>query len=330
MRVFSGVAGVPADFGPSAVAIGKFDGVHRGHRAILDRLTAHARELHLESVVVTFDRNPLEVLAPDKCPHELVPLERRLALFDQAGVGAVLVLPFTRELAAEPAGEFIDDVLVATLHSRIVLAGRDFRFGHRGAGDVALLQARGVVHGFTVEPIEPVIADGLAVSSTRIRRALDEGNVDVAADLLGRLPEVSGLVVPGAQRGRELGFPTANLGSGVVEGVRIDVDGFIPADGVYAGWAIPQRGGAGFSAGERWPTAVSIGTNPTFEDVPRTVEAHILDHTLDLYGLVLTVQFVAFVRPMVAFSGIGELIAGIRGDVARVREVLGAELPGRS
>lgn len=323
MRVFTGAAQVPRDFGPSAVAVGKFDGVHLGHLAIIERLVKHARDKGLESVVVTFDRNPLEVLAPEKCPIELMPLDRRFELFELAGVAAVLVLPFTREFANESPETFIDEVLVGALNARIVLAGQDFRFGHRGAGNVDLLRVRGEARGFSVEPVAPVLVNAQPVSSTRIRLALAEGRVAEAGGLLGRPPEVTGLVVPGARRGRLLGFPTANLGAGISEGHQIPVGGYIPADGVYAGWVVPHASGDGVQAGVPLPAAISVGTNPTFEGVPRTVEAHILDRTLDLYGMVLTVEFVSFVRPMLAFSGIDELIQSIQGDVDIVRIVLG-------
>ena len=322
MRVFWGLGDVPGGCGPSAVAVGKFDGVHRGHQEIVRRLVVHARERAVRSVVVTFDRNPLEVLRPESCPEEVMPLSRRCELLEDAGVEAVLILRFTREFAAQAPEVFIDEVLLNALGARVVLAGEDFRFGFRGAGDLSLLERRGAVEGFDVEAVPPVVVDGQVVSSTRIRRALAEGEVRHASALLGRPPEVSGVVVHGAKRGRELGFPTANLGEAVVSGRRIPVAGLIPADGVYAGWAVPLADAGGCEAGDRLPAAISVGTNPTFSEVPRTVEAHILDRTLDLYGCPMRVEFVDFLRPMVAFSSREDLIAGMREDVARCRDVL--------
>lgn len=322
MRVFRSIAEVPSDLGPSAVAIGKFDGVHRGHSAILARLTAQASRAGVASVVVTFDRNPLEVLAPDRCPAELMPPERRMELFDEAGVGAVVVIPFTREFASRPPELFIEEVLVGALGARFVFAGRDFRFGHRGAGDIELLRRAGAERGFAVEAVAPVLVEGEPVSSTRIREALARGEVALAGRLLGRAPEVSGLVVPGLRRGRELGFPTANLGEGTAFGSRVRLAGLIPADGVYAGWMAVHGDGEGRRGGPPLPVAISVGTNPTFDGVPRTVEAYVLDRTLDLYGAPVTVRFAEFVRPMLRFDGVEALIAGMSDDVIRVGRIL--------
>lgn len=321
MIVFHSPSEIPSGFGPSVVTIGKFDGVHVGHRRLVDALVATARRERLRAVVVTFDRNPLQVLAPDRCPDALMSLPRRLELLDEAGADAVLVLRFTRELAAVPAESFVDDLLVGALHARVVFAGHDFRFGHRGAGDVSLLRARGSLEGFRVVDIPPVVVDGAPVSSTRIRDAMARGDVKAAAALLGRPPEVSGVVVHGLRRGRELGFPTANLGSGPgPDGVEVPVSGLIPADGVYAGWTVlpgdPDDGGR--------PSAISVGTNPTFRDdaLPRTVESYLLDVDLDLYGAPVTIRFARFLRPMLAFDGVDELRERMREDVVEARAAL--------
>ena len=323
MKIFYGVDAVPAGFGPSAVAVGKFDGVHVGHAEIVRRLVAHASADGCEAVVVTFDRNPLEILAPEACPADVMPLPRRCEIFAEAGASAVLVLPFTAEFAAEPPEVFVRRVLVEALGARVVLAGEGFRFGHRGLGDIALLRESGESLGFSVEAVPPVVVDGRPVSSTRIREALSAGDVELAGRLLGRAPEVSGAVVHGLARGRELGFPTANLGAAVVDGVAVEVTGFVPADGVYAGWAIPQADVGTLSAGVPVPAAMSVGTNPTYDDVPHTVEAHLLDVSADLYGSVMTLQFVSFLRPMRAFSGVDELVEWIGKDVASARIALG-------
>ena len=308
MKVFKGLAGVPAGFGPSAVTIGKFDGVHQGHRAVIGRLRAIAEAEGLKAAVVTFDRNPLALLAPDKCPDALVSVRQKLELLATTGIDATLMLPFDRALASVPATEFVERVLVDTLAAKAVLVGRDFRYGARGAGDVDLLIDLGATFGFTVEVIDDVTPEGgRRVSSTWVRELLAAGDVRHATELLGHTPTVSGIVVHGAARGRELGFPTANLTP--------ESEGLIPADGVYAGWLT--------DAGTRYPAAISVGDNPTFEGVAKKqVEAYVLDRELDLYDHVVDIEFVERIRGMVAFTNIPDLIDTIRSDVERSREIL--------
>jgi len=308
VKIFKGLAGVPAGFGPSAVTIGKFDGVHQGHRAVIGRLRDIAEAEGLKAAVVTFDRNPLALLAPDKCPDPLVSVRQKLELLATTGIDATLMLPFDRALASVPATEFVERVLVDTLAAKAVLVGRDFRYGARGAGDVALLTDLGATFGFTVEVIDDVTPeDGRRVSSTWVRELLAEGDVRHATELLGHTPTVSGIVVHGAARGRELGFPTANLTP--------ESEGLIPADGVYAGWLT--------DAGTRYPAAISVGDNPTFEGVAKKqVEAYVLDRELDLYDHVVDIEFVERIRGMVAFTNIPDLIDTIRSDVDRSREIL--------
>lgn len=316
MKLFRSLAEVPADFGPSAIAIGKFDGVHLGHRALLDTLCARAAELGLAPVVVTFDRNPLALLRPELCPPALVSNEQKLELLATAGVDATLMLTFDRELSAVPATEFVEDTLVGALQARLVLAGADFRFGARGQGDVELLTRIGVERGFETAVIGDVAGSADAVagsdrraSSTWIRELLVAGRVRDAAALLGRPPVVRSVVVHGEHRGRELGFPTANLDP--------RIEGFVPADGVYAAWATID--------GERYAAAVSIGNNPTFEGIPEhQVEAFLLDAELDAYGRTIELEFIDFVRPMERFDGIDALIAALTADVEKVREILAA------
>ena len=308
MKTFKGVDGVPAGFGPSAVTIGKFDGVHQGHRAVIGRLRSIADTDDVKAVVVTFDRNPLALLAPEKCPEALVSVRQKLELLATTGVDATVLLAFDRSLASVPAEEFVERVLVDALHATSVLVGSDFRYGARGAGDVRLLAELGERFGFTVEVVDDVRPEGeRRVSSTWIRELLAEGDVRHAAELLGHTPTVSGIVVHGAARGRELGFPTANLTP--------ESEGLIPADGVYAGWLT--------DAGTRYPAAISVGNNPTFEGVPKKqVEAYVLDREIDLYDHVVDVEFVDRIRGMVAFTNIDDLIDRIRDDVERVRVIL--------
>jgi riboflavin kinase/FMN adenylyltransferase len=211
VKYFAGEATVPPGFGPSAVAIGKFDGVHRGHRAGLERLAGIAAERGLTSVVVTFDRHPLAVLAPERCPDALVSRAQRVEILEASPVDALLELEFTPELAAVEAERFVADYLVDLLGARVVLAGADFRFGHRGAGTVDTLRELGERLGFEVVVLDAVEIGGDRVSSTRIRQHLDAGEVRAAAELLGRRPRVRATVVGGDRIGREIGFPTANL-----------------------------------------------------------------------------------------------------------------------
>ncbi|WP_105567735.1 bifunctional riboflavin kinase/FAD synthetase [Microbacterium halophytorum] len=332
MNLFRSVEDVPDDFGESIVAIGKFDGVHQGHRAIIDRMMVASAAGDRRTVAVTFDRNPLAVLAPEKCPRPLVGNRQKAALLAATGIDATLMLTFDRALAGEDAEHFAVRVLVDALRARRVLVGRDFRFGARGAGDVALLERLGAEHGFVVDVIDDIASseDGRRVSSTWVRELLTSGDVARAAKLLGRAPSVSGEVVHGHKRGRELGFPTANLSG--------ETEGFVPADGVYAGWLVARRPdgaaeseaagvrGASRALGAvRYPAAISVGANPTFDDVEQSlVEAYVLDETdLDLYGMRVDVEFADRLRGMVAFEGIDALVETMHQDVARTRELLG-------
>ncbi|MCU1408236.1 MAG: ribF [Microbacteriaceae bacterium] len=308
MKVFHGVGDVPGDWPASAITIGKFDGVHAGHRAVVSALKTIAEREGLASVVVTFDRHPLALLSPEDCPTSLVSIEQKLDLLAGTGVDATLVLSFDRALSSLPPEEFVETFIVDTLHARFVLVGQDFRFGFRGAGDVDLLRELGTGYGFEVQVIDDVKPDhARRVSSTWIRELLSAGDVHAATRLLGHLPTVRGLVVHGAARGRELGYPTANLSP--------RSQGLIPDDGVYAGWLT--------DAGTRYPAAISVGNNPTFEGVPqKQVEAYVLDQDIDLYEHVVDVSFVERIRGMVAFTGIDPLIEQIADDVKRVREIL--------
>lgn len=298
---------------PCVVTVGKFDGVHLGHRAIIELLCEIAEEESLEPVVVTFDRNPLEVLHPDVAPEPVLSHRQQVAALTSAGIERVVTLPFTRSTAAMPAEEFVERVLIHGVGARVVLVGKDFRFGARGAGDVDQLNIIAGRHGVVVLVVEDVSAlDGRRVSSTWIRELLSLGRIEDATAMLGRHPKVRGMVVRGHQRGRELGFPTANLDP--------DPEGFVPADGVYAAWATVDAG--------VFPAAVSIGTNPTFDDVPeRVVEAHLLDVDLDLYDRPIEVEFVEFIRPNHRFETLDALIAQMHADVAAARTALAASPP---
>lgn len=312
MIVFRDPSEVPEDFGPSAVAIGKFDGVHAGHRAVIERLKADAAASGARSVAVTFDRNPLALLRPELCPENVVSVDRKLALLGELGIDATLLLTFDENLASQSPQAFIQDILVGALHVSTVLVGEDFRFGHRGAGTPGLLRELGPEYGFTVDVVDDVYVAGSErrVSSSWIRELLTEGDVTTAARVLGRPVDVRGEVVHGLKRGRELGFPTANLSE--------TIDAFVPADGIYAGWLQDH------DTGIRHPAAISVGTNPTFDDVlVRQVEAHVLDQdALDLYGHDVTVEFAERLRGMVAFEGIEALMQQMTADVHAARAIL--------
>lgn len=310
MQIWSSFDDVPGDHGPTVVTIGNFDGVHLGHQHVLRQARATADEVGVAKVVVvTFDPHPIAVLRPEHAPPTLTSIETRLRLLEAAGVDAVLVVPFDRDIAAWTPEEFIDRVLVGALGARAVVVGANFRFGHRAAGDVALLRAVGAARGFVVEGI--ALDGGPQVwSSTYIRNCLAAGDVAGAAEALGRPFTVRGVVVRGDRRGRELGFPTAN--------VPTPVDAAAPGDGVYAGRLTR------LDSCETFPAAISVGTNPTFDgERARRVESYVLDRDdLDLYGVEVEVAFVERLRGMVKFEGIDALIETMHSDVHRTREIL--------
>ncbi|MFB7911736.1 bifunctional riboflavin kinase/FAD synthetase [Kitasatospora sp. NPDC056076] len=310
MQRWRGLEEIPGDWGRSVVTIGSFDGVHRGHQLIIGRAVERARELGLPSVVVTFDPHPREVIRPGSHPPLLAPHPRRAELIAELGVDAVLVLPFTTEFSQESPETFVRQVLVDALHARVVIEGPNFRFGHRAAGNVALLAELGGADDFQVEVVDLQVCgtagDGEPFSSSLTRRLVETGDMAGAGEVLGRPHRVEGVVVRGAQRGRELGYPTAN-----VETVPHSA---VPADGVYAGWLTAD--------GERMPAAISVGTNPTFDGTARTVEAYAIDRVgLDLYGLHVAVDFLAYLRGMEKFDSIEALLDRMADDVKRAREL---------
>ncbi|MCW2755712.1 MAG: riboflavin kinase / adenylyltransferase [Marmoricola sp.] len=319
MRVWHSLEQVPADLGRTVVVIGNFDGVHLGHQHVIGRARELADEAGVQLVAVTFDPHPMAVLRPDHAPLTLTDVAARCALLAAAGADDVFVIPFSREIAAWTPDEFITRVLVDGLHARAVVVGANFRFGNRAAGDVATLIAAGREADFVVEGI--ALDGGPQVwSSTYVRTCLLAGDVEGAAEALGRPYAVTGEVIKGDQRGRDLGFPTANVPTRDIAA---------PADGVYAGWLrrLPSTGSAQGAEPDSTPlpAAISVGTNPTFDgERERRVEAYVLDRTdLDLYGERVEISFVARIRGMVAFEGIEALVETMKGDVARTREILG-------
>ncbi|MFE3658788.1 bifunctional riboflavin kinase/FAD synthetase [Streptomyces sp. NPDC059165] len=314
MQRWRGLEDIPQDWGRSVVTIGSYDGVHRGHQLIIGRGVERARELGVPSVVVTFDPHPSEVVRPGSHPPLLAPHHRRAELMAELGVDAVLVLPFTSEFSKLSPADFIVKVLVDKLHARLVIEGPNFRFGHKAAGNVSFLAELGGTYDYEVEVVDLYVrgeaGGGEPFSSTLTRRLVAEGDVEGAAEILGRPHRVEGVVVRGAQRGRELGYPTAN--------VETLPHTAIPADGVYAGWLIAD--------GECMPAAISVGTNPQFDGTERTVEAYAIDRVgLDLYGLHVAVDFLAYVRGQEKFASIEALLDAIAADVKRARELTGAQ-----
>lgn len=306
MQRWRGVEAVPAGWGRSVVTIGVFDGMHRGHTTLVGRAVRRARERGLPSVLTTFDPHPSEVVRPGSHPAQLTSLRRRAELAEQLGVDVFFVLPFTAELSRMPADEFVHELLVERLHVAEVVVGHNFTFGHKAAGTVELLGTLGRRFGFAAEEVGLLSQGELTYSSTYIRSCIDAGEVTAAAVALGRPHRLEGIVIRGDQRGRGLGYPTANLSTPRFAA--------IPADGVYAGRFVHR--------GRELPAAVSVGTNPTFSGRERRVEAYVLDRDEDFYGEQVGVDFVERLRGMRHFDTSEELVTQIDDDVVRTREVL--------
>ncbi len=310
-----GLDDVPADWARCVATIGVFDGVHRGHQRVVARAEQVAREMRLPLVVITFDPHPDEVVRPGSHPPFLSTPRRQAELLGGLGADAVLVLPFTLEFSRLSPDEFVRIVLSDRLHAAAVVVGVDFRFGHKAAGDVALLAQLGEKYDFTAEGVPLLVTEGVTMSSTHIRERLAAGDVFGAAGALGRPHRVEGVVVRGHMRGRTLGFPTANL--------ETPPHTATPADGVYAGWLISlDLDGAEIT---RWPAAISVGTNPTFDGTDRTVEAYALDRDdLDLYGTHAAIEFTARLRGNEKFDSVDALVAQMHQDVAAARALTSA------
>jgi len=298
----------------TAVTIGAFDGVHRGHRAVIAAIGEVAAQRDLQTAVVTFDRHPASVVRPDSAPLLLTDLEQKLELLEACEVDIVYVVHFDAERATEPATEFVTEVLSGRLDARLVCVGEDFHFGHRRSGDVTLLRTMGTELGFEVIGheligLDPSGGDEVPVSSTRIRQALADGDLAAANAMLGRPHEVRGIVGHGDARARELGFRTANVA--VPDAIRL------PADGIYAGWYHTPDG-------LRHPAAISLGRRPTFYEFADTslLEAHLIDFEGDLYGQPARVQFVRHLRDELKFDSVDALVAQMARDVDQARDLL--------
>jgi riboflavin kinase / FMN adenylyltransferase len=302
------------------VTIGVFDGVHRGHQALISRTVRAAAERGLPSVLLTFDPHPSEVLRPGSHPAQLTTLRRKAELVESMGIDAFAVLPFTLDLSKLSPDEFVHEVLVDRLHTAAVVVGDNFTFGFKAAGDVALLRRLGQRFGFVAYGAElqgRSLAEGdraandITFSSTYVRSCIDAGDVVAAADALGRPHRLEGIVVRGDGRGHDLGYPTANLSTPRFAAV--------PADGVYVAWFTRSS-----DPGRRLRAAVSVGTNPTFSGRERTVEAFVLDVDEDFYGQRVALDFVTRLRDQVRFTRSEDLVTQIDDDVARTRKELAA------
>lgn len=319
MQVWRGIEQVPEQLRASVATIGNFDGVHLGHRAVLGVTIAAARAVEASAVAVTFDPHPAAVHRPEGAPVLLAGPEDRFELLAETGLDGVLVITYDLAFARLTPREFVSQYLVEALKVRRVVVGEDIRFGLDNSGDRETMRALGAELGFAVDVVHDIEAAGTQRrwSSTWVRELLAAGDVEQAAAVLGRPHRMRGVVVHGEARGRELGFPTANLAPSST--------GTVPADGVYSGW-LWRRWGR--SDAERLPAAISVGTNPTFDGEIRQVEAHVLGRTdLDLYGEEIVVEFTHHLRPTLRFEGVEALVTQMHDDVSQAADLLGVARP---
>ncbi len=303
MEVIPGIDGWPKNLGNTVVTIGMFDGVHRGHRKIIDVAHSRARELSLRCVVFTFDRHPLEVLKPGQHPPILSTSAQKLKLLEELDVDLVLLSHFDTDLSRIPAADFLNEILIDKLGARVIVVGENFRFGHRGEGDIYFMTQAAVNRGVEVIPVELLKEDGEVISSTSIRKLLEEGKVEEANRRLGWDYILEGFVVHGDSRGSTLGFPTANL--------EVHDQRCIPADGVYGGEAFWDHG--------FYPAAIYIGDVPTFQISSKRIEVHIMGCEENLYGKHLGISFLFRVRTKMAFDSGEDLRRQIVEDIEKVK-----------
>ena len=306
MERWRGVESIPTKWGRCVVTIGVFDGVHRGHQLIIDRAVEKARELGVPSVVLTFDPHPIEVVRPGSHPPLLTSQRYKADLVEALGVDVFCVLPFTTALMQLTAQEFVHSVLVEKLHASAVVVGENFRFGNKGAGTVASLTEDGHRFGFSVEGFPLQGSAQTRWSSTYIRSCVTSGDMESATEALGRQHRIHGVIVRGDQRGRKIGYPTANL-----EPLPWSA---VPADGIYAGRLLRGQ--------QQLPAAISIGTNPTFAGTDRRVEAFVLDFDGDLYGEHVALEFLTKLRDTERFDSVEALTAQMAIDVDRTRALV--------
>jgi riboflavin kinase/FMN adenylyltransferase len=299
---------LPCDGRPAVVTIGTFDGVHRGHREVLEEIGRRAAQLGGRSILVTFHPHPLRIVRPEHAPPLLTTVTEKRDILAQSGLEYVVFVPFTRTLQRYPARRFVEEILVGRLGMRELVIGYDHGFGRDREGSVDTMRQIGAEQGFAVDVVKAVQVEGEPISSSRIRRLLAEGDVAAAAPLLGRGYTLEGVVVRGERKGRELGFPTANIQVG-------DPEKLLPREGIYAvhGWV----------RGERLPGLLHLGPRPTFAGFAPTVELWLMDWSGDIYGDRVRVEFVERIRDVLPFTSIDALVQAMHGDAARGREILG-------
>jgi riboflavin kinase / FMN adenylyltransferase len=308
MRLLRSLDNLPADLCRGAVTIGNFDGVHRGHARIVERLLAKAREVGGPAVVFTFDPHPVRLLRPSEAPPPLTWTDRKAQLLDELGVTAVVAFPTDEALLALSPAEFFDRIVRERLEARAMVEGPNFFFGRGRTGNIDVLGQLCQAAGVSLEIVQPVAVGGAYVSSSRVREAIGAGDVDLARQLLTRPYRIRGMVTHGAGRGGKIGFPTANVSA---------IDSLLPGLGVYAARALTMAG--------TWPAAVNIGPNPTFGEQALKVEVHLIDFAGSLYGQPLEVDFLARLRSIEPFRSVKALQEQLTLDVAAAGRIAAAE-----
>lgn len=309
MKLIRDLARLPAELRSGAVAIGNFDGVHRGHQRIVERLIDRARQAGGPAVVFTFDPHPVRLLRPDKAPPPLTWTDRKVQLLVELGVDSIIAYRTDEALLKLTAREFFDDILRDKLDARALVEGPNFYFGRDRTGTIDVLREYCAAAGMVLEVVDPVVIDGVCVSSSRVRELIARGDIAAACALLTQPYRIRGMVAHGAGRGAKIGFPTANLGA---------VDTLLPAPGVYACVA--------HVAGQAYGAATNIGPNPTFGEDALKVEVHLIDAELDLYGQPLEVDFLARLRDIQRFAGLDELRRQLNQDVAAARSTVARQV----
>ena len=312
MQVFQGIQAVKGKLTKPAITIGNFDGVHKGHQALFDKVRQWARKLGGQSAVVTFDPHPLEVLSPEKAPPFITCHRLKMDLIARCGIDATIVIPFNHLFSRMSAREFVEIVLVENIGAKAIVVGHDYRFGNSREGNIDFLRRLGGEHGFEVETVAGLRVNDTMVSSTTIRQMIASGKIKEANKLLGRLFEVSGEVITGQRRGIQLGFPTANIRLPSMAS---------PPTGVYVIEAEVE--------GNRYGGAANLGYNPTFGNADLSLEAHLFDFNGDIYGKTIVIRFIDRLREEIRFPGPAELVVQIARDVASAKKTL-AEMEGGS
>ncbi|MGC9195497.1 MAG: bifunctional riboflavin kinase/FAD synthetase [Syntrophobacteraceae bacterium] len=305
MEVFHGIQAVRGRLKRAAITIGNFDGVHRGHKALFEKVRQWAGKLEGQSAVVTFDPHPLEVVSPQNAPAFITNHRLKMELIADCGIDATIVIPFNHLFSRMSAREFVQIALVENIGAKAVIVGYDYRFGHSREGDIAFLRQLGAEYGFEVETVSGIKVSDTVVSSTAIRQMIAQGQIRDANKLLGRFFEVSGEVITGQRRGIRLGFPTANIRMPIMA---------CPPKGVYVVEAQVE--------GKRYGGAANLGVNPTFGNTKLALETHLFDFNQDIYGKTITIRFIERLREEKRFSGPEELIVQIGKDVARAKKIL--------